>query len=107
MDDAFLVRFFERLPARLPDPLGLPELYFIVPASLLVFDTVAQSIKVVANVDLRDPTTDPRQAYEAAAARIDELVARLAAPLTLPAALPSTGEGLPVTSSISLRAFGP
>jgi len=27
------VRFFERLPATLPDPLGLPELYFIVPAS--------------------------------------------------------------------------
>src|SRR6185295_10043769 len=71
------VRFFERLPATLPDPLGLPELYFIIPASLLVFDNVAQSIKVVVNVDLRDPATDPRKAYDAAVARIDELVGRL------------------------------
>jgi anthranilate synthase component 1 len=100
------VRFFERLPATLPDPLGLPELYFIVPASLLVFDTVAQSIKVVVNVDLRDPKTDPRAAYDAAVARIDELVARLAAPLTLPDALPSTGEGLPVTHNMSAKEFG-
>jgi anthranilate synthase component 1 len=100
------VRFFERLPAALPDPLGLPELYFIVPASLLVFDTVAQSIKVVVDVDLRDPATDPRVAYEAAVARIDELVGRLAAPLTMPEALPSSGEGLPVTPNMSAREFG-
>ena len=81
--------------------LGLPELYFIVPASLLVFDTVAQSIKVVVNVDLRDPATDPQTAYEAAAARIDELVTRLAAPLTLPEPLPATDEGLPVTANMT------
>ncbi|MCC6765018.1 MAG: anthranilate synthase component I [Deltaproteobacteria bacterium] len=95
------VRFFERLPARLPDPLGLPELYFIVPASLLVFDTVAQSIRVVVNVDLRDPATDPHAAYEAATTRIDELVARLAAPLRLPEALPASGESLAVTANMT------
>lgn len=100
------VRFFERLPSTLPDPLGLPELYFIVPSSLLVFDTVAQSIKVVVNVDLRDPATDPRTAYAAAVARVDELVARLASPLTLPEALPSSGEGLPVTPNLSAGEFG-
>ncbi len=100
------VRFFEELPATLPDPLGLPELYFIVPESLLVFDTVAQSIKVVVNVDLRDPQTDPRAAYDAAVARIDELVARLAAPLTMPDALPATGEGLPVTPNMSAKEYG-
>ncbi|MEB2284992.1 MAG: anthranilate synthase component I [Polyangiaceae bacterium UTPRO1] len=100
------VRFFERLPSRLPDPLGLPELYFIVPASLLVFDTIAQSIKVVVNVDLRDPEIDPRAAYEAATARIDELVARLAAPLTLPEALPTTGERLPVAANMTAAEYG-
>src|SRR5689334_10385347 len=99
------VRFFERLPATLPDPLNLPELYFIVPASLLVFDTVAQSIKVVVNVDLRDENVDPRAAYEAAVTRIDDLVARLAVPLTVPQALPSTGEGLPVTANMTQAEF--
>jgi anthranilate synthase component I len=100
------VRFFERLPSNLPDDLGLPDLYFIVPASLLVFDTVAQSIKVVVNVDLRDPATDHRLAYERAVARIDELVARLAAPLRLPDALPATGEGLPVRANLTAAEFG-
>ncbi|MEO6025348.1 MAG: anthranilate synthase component I [Candidatus Binatia bacterium] len=100
------VRFFEKLPATLPDPLGLPELYFIVPESLLVFDTVSQSIKVVVNVDLRDPQTDARAAYDAAVACIDELVARLAAPLTMPDALPATGEGLPVTPNMSAKEYG-
>jgi anthranilate synthase component 1 len=99
------VRFFERLPSTLPDPLGLPELYFIVPASLLVFDTVAQSIKVVVNVDLRDENVDPRAAYEAAVTRIDELVARLAMPLTVPQALPATGEGLPVEANMTQAEF--
>lgn len=100
------VRFFERLPSRLPDPLGLPEFYFIVPASMLVFDNVAQSIKVVANVDLRDPATDPRAAYERAVARIDELVARLAAPLTFPEALPTSGESPAVTANLTPGEYG-
>jgi anthranilate synthase component 1 len=81
------VRFFERLPATLRGDLDLPELYFMIPASILVFDNVAQSIKVVVNVDLRDPTTDPRRAYEAAVARIDELVARLGAAVRFPEAI--------------------
>ena len=100
------VRFFERLPSRLPDPLGLPEFYFIVPASILVFDNVAQSIKVVANVDLRDPATDPRVAYERAVARIDELVARLAAPLTFPEALPPSAGSAAVAANLTQEEYG-
>ncbi len=89
------VRFFERLPATLPDDLGLPELYFMIAASVLVFDNVAQSIKVVVNVDLRDPATDPRRAYDAAVARIDELVARLGAALRFPEAIPGAAAPAP------------
>ena len=99
-------RFFERLPATLPDDLGIPELYFIVPASLLVFDNVAQSIKVVVNADLRDPATDPHRAYDAAVARIDELIARLGAPLRFPEGVPGAGEGLPLRSNLSAAEYG-
>jgi len=99
------VRFFERLPATLRDDLGLPELSFVVPASLLVFDNVAQSIKIVANVDLRDPATDPRRAYEEALARIDTLVARLAAPLRLPRGPAGAGDPLPVRSNRSTAEY--
>ena len=101
------VRFFERLPATLPDDLGLPELYFIVPESILVFDNVAQSIKIVVNADLRDPATDPRRAYDAAAARVEELVARLGAALRFPEAI-TDGDVAPppVRANLDRAEFG-
>jgi anthranilate synthase component I len=101
------VRFFERLPATLPDDLGLPELYFMVPASMLVFDNVAQSIKVVVNVDLRDPGTDPRRAYDDAVTRIDELVARLGAAVRFPEALTAAATAAPaLRANLSQAEFG-
>ena len=100
------VRAFERLPATLPDDLGLPELYFVVPATVLVFDNVAQSIKVVVNVDLRDPGTDPCAAYDAAVARIDEIVRRLGNALCFPEAVPAVDEPLTVRSNLSAEEYG-
>ncbi len=101
------VRFFERLPATLPDDLDVPELYFMIPASLLVFDNVAQSIKVVVNVDLRDPATDPRRAYDAAVARIDELVGRLADPIRFPEAIVGAdGPAPPPRANLDGAAYG-
>ena len=101
------VRFFERLPATLPDDLDLPELYFMMPASLLVFDNVAQSIKVVVNVDLRDPATDVRRAYDQAVARIDELVARLGAAVRFPEALAGAADPPPsLQANLSQAEYG-
>jgi len=100
------VRFFERLPATLSDDLGVPELYFMIPESLLVFDNVAQSVKIVVNVDLRDPAVDPRRAYERAVARIDELVARLNAPLRLPERRPVEGDGPTIRSNLTAAEYG-
>lgn len=100
------VRFFERLPATLPDDLGVPEFYFMIPASVLVFDNVSQSIKIVVNVDLRDPGTDPKAAYERAVARIDELVARLDAPLRHAERPPAPEGGPPIQSNLSADEYG-
>jgi anthranilate synthase component 1 len=71
-----LVRTFERLPEHAVDDLGVPDACLLLAESLLVFDSVAHTIKVVANVHLRDGD-DPHAAYDAAVTRIDELVARL------------------------------
>ncbi len=74
-----MVRAFERLPARVVDDLGLPEACLLIAQSLLVFDGLAQKIKVVSHVHLRDGES-PEAAYDATVARIDALVARLGAP---------------------------
>jgi anthranilate synthase component 1 len=79
-----MVRAFERLPERAPDDLGLPDACLLLAESLLVFDNVAQKIKVVSHAHVREGES-PEAAYDAAVARIDALVARLAAAPVEPA----------------------
>ncbi len=43
------VRFFEDIPQNNPDDLDLPELYFVLTKSLVVFDHVQHKLLVVAN----------------------------------------------------------
>jgi anthranilate synthase component I len=78
-----MVRAFERLPARTPDDLGMPDACLMLVRSLLVFDNMAQKIKVVAHAHVTDDGALD-DAYDEAVARIDELVARLAAAVVEP-----------------------
>jgi len=79
------VRHFEpRVPAAGPDVLGLPESWLMFADTLLVFDHVQHSIKVVAQARLDG---DIEAAYRDAQRRIDALVGRLQTPL---AGLPYT-----------------
>ena len=71
-----IVRFFERLPQQVPDDLSLPDTYFILPDTLLIFDNIAQKIRVLALAFVRDGT-NLHAAYDEAVARIDAMVARL------------------------------
>ncbi|MBI2880589.1 MAG: anthranilate synthase component I [Candidatus Tectomicrobia bacterium] len=81
-----MVRFFERLPEMTVDDLGLPDAQFMITDALLIFDNVAQKIKVVANVHLKDLKDTGhaglRGAYDGAVARIEELIGRLGRPLS-------------------------
>jgi anthranilate synthase component I len=76
-----VARYFERLPAPAADPLGVPEAIFLLTDSLLVFDHLRHSIKIVAHVRLDG---DVESAYRQATRRIDELADRLAEPLRTP-----------------------
>jgi anthranilate synthase component 1 len=81
-----MVRVFERLPRLLPDDLGVPDACLLLAESLLVFDNVAQKIKVVSHVHVREGES-LESAYDATVARIDTLVSRLAAPPVEPPAI--------------------
>jgi anthranilate synthase component 1 len=75
-----VARYFEpRLPVPEADPLGLPEAIFLFVDTLLVFDHLQHRIKVVSHCRLDG---DVDAAYRQAAWRIEELVGRLARPLT-------------------------
>jgi anthranilate synthase component I len=73
------VRYTERLPDAPPDDRGLPDLSFAFYDRMVLFDHIRKTVLVVAHAHLGDGI-DPREAYDKAAGRVDELVARLAEP---------------------------
>jgi anthranilate synthase component 1 len=83
-----VVRSLERLPAVAEDDLLLPDLCMLLVQSLLVFDNVAQTIRVVSHAHLEEGVS-PDDAYDAAVARIDELVDRLGEPPAAPVPEPA------------------
>lgn len=77
-----MVRTFEDLPARQKDPLSLPDFAFLLTDIMLIFDNVAQKIKVVATAHVT--SKGPRaikSAYRSATERIERTIARLRRPL--------------------------
>jgi anthranilate synthase component 1 len=83
------VRFFERLPDRNPDDLGLPDCYFMVTDTMLIFDHVNHTIKVVSNAHVED---DVDAAYERAICNIDAVIDALSRPLAAPVREGSGGD---------------
>ncbi|HSK01697.1 MAG TPA: anthranilate synthase component I [Kofleriaceae bacterium] len=73
------VRAFEDLPARARPGLDLPALCMVVTDTLLIFDNLRQTLKVVATPYVARPER-AEAAYERACARIDAIVAALRAP---------------------------
>ncbi|TPG61224.1 anthranilate synthase component I [Roseomonas nepalensis] len=89
-----MVREMERLPARNADVLGIPDAILGRPTVIAVFDHVRDVLTLCAPVHA-DRGETPRQAWEAAQARLDEAEAALDRPVPRaapPAALPAPGE---------------
>ena len=77
-----IVRYFEpRVPEPSKDSLGLPEALFMFNDTLLVFDHLRHTIKVVSHVHLDG---DTETAYRQAVERVDRMVERLSVPLEPP-----------------------
>src|SRR5215203_3439162 len=79
------VRYLERLPDAPPDDLNVPEAYFAVTDSLVVFDHLRHKVLVISLVDaahLRDVEGESfAAAYRRAADDVRRVAERLSAPL--------------------------
>ena len=75
------VKYFEPVPTPLEDPLGLPESQFMFVDTLLIFDHIRHTIKVLTHIHLEGNTVE--QAYCEAIKRIETLVKRLKKPLAI------------------------
>ena len=77
-----VVRYFEEIPAHPKSDAGVPVIAFLITDTLLIFDNIAHTIKVVANAHVPSgKAADIRRAYLDAAARIDQMIERLKRPL--------------------------
>ncbi|MBC7961695.1 MAG: anthranilate synthase component I [Steroidobacteraceae bacterium] len=80
-----MVRNFEDLKTEKPALLDAYDSYFLITDTIVIFDTMRQKIKVVSNAHI-DENTTPEQAYLRATKKIDDIIARLQAPLSPPVA---------------------
>jgi anthranilate synthase component 1 len=78
-----MVRYFENLPNLPPDDLHLDEAVFVISDSLLIFDNIRHTIKVVACAYTED-SASTEDAYRTACRKIDEMIALLSAPAASP-----------------------
>jgi len=83
------VRFFEDLPDNNPDPLNLPDLYFMVTDTILIFDHVNNKLKIVSNAHVRGSV---EAAYNEAIRKIDDLERTLRGPLVVSSERLHSGE---------------
>jgi anthranilate synthase component I len=70
------VEQFHEIASDKKDPLGMPEIFFLFVQTLIAFDNLKHTIKIIDNVSV-DEETDLRRAYEQATRRIEKAVSSL------------------------------
>lgn len=104
----FLVGYFgyetaglvEKLPVPATDPLGVPDMVFVRPGLLLVFDRLADTLTLVAPV-YAGGGIDAEQAIREADDRLNAAAARLARPLPPRSAAPALPEAAPPVPAVA------
>ncbi|MBI5166579.1 MAG: anthranilate synthase component I [candidate division NC10 bacterium] len=102
-----MVRFFEELPDRTHDDMGLPDALFLLTDTLLIFDNVAHKIKVVSNAHLPEgsSTRSLEEAYGEAKRKIDAIISSLRRPLGAPLTALKSPVPLGVRSNLTSDEF--
>ncbi|HXX42503.1 MAG TPA: anthranilate synthase component I [Chthoniobacterales bacterium] len=98
-----VVRFFEpAVPVHPRDDLKLPEMMFMIPGSLLIFDHRFRKLRIIVNSHIGDGVPIDR-AYEQAKARLAQALARLEQPIHLIAIDSEEITDLPAAESNTTR----
>lgn len=96
------VRWFEStVPPHPNDDLHVPDLFFMLASSVVLFDHRQRRIQIVSNA-FPDGTT-PEAAYDAAASDIASTLEKLARPITFPPLFPDARNELPPHRSNTTR----
>src|SRR5258708_10467556 len=103
-----IVRRFEpRIPESVHDDLGVPDLYLMFTDTVLVFDNVRQTLRIIANVPITE-FSSIGAAYRSGQDKIEEIVDRLSAAAISPyleAPPPDFRGEIPITSNVTREAY--
>ena len=70
-----MVRFFERVPDSKKPGIDLPDMFFMLADTMLIFDSLKQKIKIVSNAYIDGKS--PAKAYKEAVEKIDAITDKL------------------------------
>ncbi len=76
------IQYIEDIPQKNPDDLNVPEIFFMITDTILIFDHINHTIKVVS---IADVGSDPSGAYRRAQTKIDKITNMLVQPFKLSA----------------------
>jgi anthranilate synthase component 1 len=99
-----MVRFVESLPDRTPREIDAWDSCFLLTETLLIFDNMAQKIKVVCNVHLQEGE-DPAIAYQRGQLAVDQLIGKLRRPVPAPPVVSGKGHGRDLAPNFSREGF--
>jgi len=71
-----IVRCFEKIPETAHDDLGTPDFHLMFTDTVLCFDNVRQTLKIIANVPVEE-FASTKMAYQSARVKIEEIIERL------------------------------
>ncbi len=95
-------RLLEKLPVRLADEKRQPDLHFVFPDVVLIFDNFRHRLRFVVN---SRPGDQPDRSYREAVATIEEMETRLKAPIPAPRASPPVNGEIKLISNIGEKAY--
>ncbi|OGW56736.1 MAG: anthranilate synthase component I, partial [Nitrospirae bacterium RBG_16_43_8] len=70
-----MVKFFERVPDSKKPGINLPDMFFMLADTMLIFDSLKQKIKIVSNVHVNGKS--PAKAYKEAVEKVDAITEEL------------------------------
>jgi len=101
------VRFFERLPDKNPDDLKIADSIFVLTDTLLIFDHLRHTIKIVSNVFTEDKKSKAAllKSYKQATAKIEKIIKQLQTGRVHAAKAVKCRAPLKIQSNFSKKAF--
>ncbi len=97
------VRLVEDIPDDNPDKLNIPESVMMRPTMMVIFDNVKNRMCVVTPV--RDVIGDPKEVYDAAQARIEDILQKLQGVIPTSEQKTALSTPLDISSNMSEQAF--